>query len=359
MRIYPSYTQHNNNPSFAKRQQSQPKAMQITIETGLANEPVFVMDKNITVETAQAPKIKKNTEKKKEYKTAILVGAASTAALMGVSGAYFYAIRKYESKLFNEISKKTRSYYKEIIPELKDKIKNLTLKTKDNVNIDCWNIRPTNPQKNPKYVVFCNGSGCDKTTKELQSAYNKFSDAGYGVIAFDYRGTGRSEGVFSEKGVFSDIEAIFDHLKSQGVAQENIGLAGHSLGTALAVNYAAKNKTAFTMLINPFTKGSELAKEAVNYFEMPKVVKQILKKMPSQGVPLKNEFNTISKIGKVDSPLFILHTVDDNAISVEMARELRKKAKSPTYQELETGGHDMCNSKVDECIKFLNNLFTK
>lgn len=59
------------------------------------------------------------------------------------------------------------------------------------------------------------------------------------VLAFDYRGFGRSSGTPSEPGLLNDGEAVVDWaMKTCKIAQDRIVLLGHSLGTAVVAGTA-------------------------------------------------------------------------------------------------------------------------
>lgn len=334
--------------SFSKKTAERTK---IKLETGLEEEPVIIV-------SVPVKQIAKKTEKRKPEhdKTPYIIAGIGAAAVLGVSGLYLGTIRKYENQLFNEMSKRTRKYVSGLIPKLEGKAEAFTVKTSDNVDISCLKI---NPSKSNKFVIFCNGSGCGKTTKQYQEAFSQFSDAGYGVIAFDYRGMGQSTGKFSEKGVYKDIEAIFENLKASGVPEENIGLVGHSMGTGITIDFASKHKTAFNLLINPFKKASELAGIAVDFIKMPDAMKKGIRSIPEYLLPLQNSFNSGKNIKKITSPTLIIHSTDDSAIPVKMAQELSKMGnKNTSYIELSGGNHDVNADKISECITFLNKLFS-
>ena len=59
------------------------------------------------------------------------------------------------------------------------------------------------------------------------------------VLAFDYRGFGKSTGSPSEAGLVNDAEAVVHWaLNTAGIAPDRIILLGHSLGTAAATAVA-------------------------------------------------------------------------------------------------------------------------
>lgn len=77
-----------------------------------------------------------------------------------------------------------------------------------------------------------------RRTEEYRSYSTGASDKIF-VLAFDYRGFGKSTGTPSESGLLNDAEAVVDWaLNIAQLPQERIVLLGHSLGTAVATGIA-------------------------------------------------------------------------------------------------------------------------
>ncbi|KAL1599840.1 hypothetical protein SLS60_007645 [Paraconiothyrium brasiliense] len=92
------------------------------------------------------------------------------------------------------------------------------------------------------------------------------------VLAFDYRGFGKSTGSPSELGLMNDAEAVVEWaLETAGITPDRIVLLGHSLGTAVATgithhyaNLAAPTEFAGLILCASFTNtGSAFASYAI------------------------------------------------------------------------------------------------
>ena len=94
-------------------------------------------------------------------------------------------------------------------------------------------------------VILVSGSGAQNRDEELLQhkpfllIADYFARNGIGVLRFDDRGVGESEGKFSEANTFdfaSDAEAAIKFLKKQPfVNKEEIGLIGHSEGGIIAM----------------------------------------------------------------------------------------------------------------------------
>jgi uncharacterized protein len=93
-------------------------------------------------------------------------------------------------------------------------------------------------------LVLCHGfpAGPERTA----DSYPRFADritqeTNYVVLAFNFRGTGASEGDFSLAGWVADVRAAVDHLvDNEGVA--DVWLAGASTGGAVAIAEAASDE---------------------------------------------------------------------------------------------------------------------
>lgn len=86
-------------------------------------------------------------------------------------------------------------------------------------------------------VIFCHGRFGSKDP-DLKYVPD-FHAAGYGVLLFDFRGHGRSEGRYSSFGYYErgDLQAAIDLLESKGIRR--VGVLGFSLGGAVGISTAA------------------------------------------------------------------------------------------------------------------------
>lgn len=84
---------------------------------------------------------------------------------------------------------------------------------------------------------------CSRHTGILRRICRDLSDVGFMALRFDFSGNGQSQGTFEQatwsKQVF-EMEAAMALMKEKGATW--IGLAGHSLGAAIALLTASQNK---------------------------------------------------------------------------------------------------------------------
>lgn len=155
---------------------------------------------------------------------------------------------------------------------------------------------------------------------------------GVNVFIFDYRGYGQSDGSPSEKGLYLDSEAALDYARSRpDVNADRIVLFGRSLGGAMAVEMATRSPVYGLILESPFTSIAGMAK--IKYGAIYPFV-------PVSAV-VSAKYDSLSKIGNVNSPLMILHGSDDTIVPFEMGVELYEAANDPKrFYAIEGADHN-------------------
>lgn len=275
---------------------------------------------------------------------------------------YCLSIIKYESYFYLAHGIYTRTS-NEIIESLKNKIEHKILLTPNKQKIDCWDI---NPKKYDNYIIICNGIGNEKSNPAMQNAYLKFIENGWGVLAFDYRGRGKSDGFFCQKNAYEDTLAVWHYLQNKGINNFNITILGHSLGAGVAIDFASKHPMAQVILVNPFNKAADMVRHFSTKLLLPTFIKKSIKNMPDFLIPIKNKFKNDDYLKKVYAPTLILHNKQDNTIPVGLCRKLYSKNKDKnnlTYLEMDGHNHEIDNDKIEICLNFMKNshlwLFNK
>ena len=167
-----------------------------------------------------------------------------------------------------------------------------------------------------------NGGSLENRTPRI----DRFMAEGWGVMMMTYRGYGGSTGKPSEADNIADAIRTYDTLTSLGVAQRDIVLYGESLGTGVASRVAMERPSAGLILDAPYTSIPDVA--AANFWFLP------------VRLMMRDRYETVRIIDKINTPLLILHGARDAMIPVRMGRELMRLAKEPkTFVELPRGGH--------------------
>jgi putative redox protein len=92
-------------------------------------------------------------------------------------------------------------------------------------------------------VVLGHCFTCSRHTGILRDMSEELTQAGFIALRFDFSGNGQSQGAFSESTYskqISEMQAAMDRLGQEGATW--FGLAGHSLGAAVALLTAARDE---------------------------------------------------------------------------------------------------------------------
>jgi hypothetical protein len=174
------------------------------------------------------------------------------------------------------------------------------------------------------WILYCLGAGNSIHVRRVQTQLQQLAAIGYNVLAFDYRGFGRTGGVPSEAGLYEDALAAYAHLTTAlRVPSSQVILAGRSLGSAVAVELATRVPSAGALLLSPIE--SVPATGAVLY--------------PWAPVHLlaTNRFASIEKIARIRVPVVLVHATNDRFVPLAAGRRLFSRIPGPKLM-LETGG---------------------
>jgi fermentation-respiration switch protein FrsA (DUF1100 family) len=194
------------------------------------------------------------------------------------------------------------------------------LTARDSVKLNAWWI----PAPGARWVtVFFHGNAGNLTHRI--DHMRAIIAAGSALLLPDYRGYGKSEGKPSEPGLYMDADAAYQWLIDQGHAPERIVIQGESLGTAVAVDLAARKACAGVVLEAPFNSASGVASGI----------------LPFLGPLIMRGFDSKGKIGKVRAPLLFMHGDRDEVIPYGLGRDLFAAAPEPkSFWTVEGAGHN-------------------
>lgn len=202
------------------------------------------------------------------------------------------------------------------------------MRSTDDVTVDLWALRADAAARAP-WVLFCHGNNENLATGARQRWYAELHAAGINVLAFDYRGYGRStDAEPTERGVVDDAEAAYRFLRdSIGVPAERVVLHGHSLGGAVCTALAERLRGRVAGLVLEGTFRS-IPAEAQRRFPIFPI-----------GRLATHRFPTEDRLPRLAVPLLILHATDDFVIPVEHGRRLLEVANAPKRMVELAGGH--------------------
>ncbi len=136
---------------------------------------------------------------------------------------------------------------------------------------------------------------------------------GFGVLLLEYRGYGGNQGKPSELGFYTDARAGLNFLHKLGIKSDQIVLYGESLGTGVATQMATEDSFCALVLQSAYTSLPDLA-----HYHYPWI-----------WMKPWDKFDSISKIGKIKTPLLSLHAKKDTIVPYALGLEVFQKAQSP------------------------------
>jgi uncharacterized protein len=153
-----------------------------------------------------------------------------------------------------------------------------------------------------------------------------FQGLGLSVLAFDYRGYGRSEGRPSEDGTARDMDAAVAYVReTRGVPLERTVFYGESLGGAVAIAAAARECPGALVVESTFTSVRDLAGR--HYPFVP-------------GWLVRIGYDSRSRIAALACPKLILHGPHDTIVPFAMGEELFRAASEPKRFATLAGDHN-------------------
>ncbi len=187
----------------------------------------------------------------------------------------------------------------------------ISFETCDGLRLSGWFI----PKEGARGVLlFCHGNA-GNIGHRLESI-QLFNRLGLEIFIFDYRGYGASEGKPTEQGTYWDAEAVWRHIvKERQVGPDKVIVFGRSLGGGIAAWLAARHSPGALILESTFTSLSDIA--AARYWFMP--VKLLM----------RLKYDTADHLRRVNCPILIVHSRDDEAISFSHGQRLYEIAPEP------------------------------
>jgi uncharacterized protein len=150
-------------------------------------------------------------------------------------------------------------------------------------------------------VLYCHGN-----KHHLDAYWDRvmyLHDLGVNVFIFDYRGFGRSEGTFSEEGLFEDARTALRHVLARpGVTADSLVVYGFSLGNVASIYLAAEAVDPLLLVAEaPFASAASLTQGALG-FGLP------------GGWLTAGRFDNADRVRGVRAPLLLLHGDADDFV---------------------------------------------
>lgn len=183
-------------------------------------------------------------------------------------------------------------------------------------------------------VVLCHGYFRDH--RQPLDVARKLNEAGYNVLLFDFRGSGRSEGEHTTAGYLEvwDVVAAVRYLKDR-IGDRPIGVLGISMGAAAAIT-AATEIDDITAIVadSPFAHLEGVMQEKVRQI----VPHPLLEPLAWASIRIGNQISggnyrqvrPVDSIAKLEStPILVIYGEQDEYISSTQINELIQAAAGP------------------------------
>ena len=194
--------------------------------------------------------------------------------------------------------------------------------TTDNIKLHGWYL----PVKGAKHaVLFFHGNAGNISHRG--DSLDIFHRLGLNTLIIDYRGYGKSEGSISEQGLYRDAKAAWQYLiEHKNFQTKDIIIFGRSLGGAVATQLASQVQPRALMIESTFSSVKDMAR--------------IMMPLVSRFVYLRYDFDTVSNIAQVKSPVLLMHSPEDDVIPYALGQKVFAAANSPKYSYEMQGGHN-------------------
>ncbi|MEM0945257.1 MAG: alpha/beta hydrolase [Pseudomonadota bacterium] len=181
------------------------------------------------------------------------------------------------------------------------------------------------PEMGQPTILYFTGNG--GYLRSARTRLRALAEAGFGVVAMNYRGAGSMPGTPSEPAIISDAEVVYDWVR-ETYPGPLPGLFGSSLGAAVAVQVAARREVSAVVLEAPFARLCEVGE--VHYAYVP-----VCFILPD------NRWASVDRIAEIDAPLLVLHGGADQVIPISQAEKLFEAGREPKrFNRYPRGGHD-------------------
>lgn len=161
----------------------------------------------------------------------------------------------------------------------------------------------------------------------------RMQELGFSVLGVDYRGFGKStQALPSEESAYQDARAAWDWL-AQKYPDRPRYVFGHSLGGPIAIHLATEVKDeSGTIVEGTFTSIADV----ISTSKWGWVPVSLL---------ITQRFEAARKVGKIGSPLLVVHGGEDRLIAPDLGRKLYEAAAQPKrFVLVEGGSHHNTNS---------------
>lgn len=200
-------------------------------------------------------------------------------------------------------------------------------------------------QADAPVVLFLHGARWDITSSSYR--FRRLHELGFAVLGIDYRGFGKSTAETpTETFAYEDARAAWAWLARQYPERARY-VYGHSLGGAIAIDLASTVDDERGVIVEG------------TFTSIPDVFSSFSLGWLPLGPIITQRFAAVDKVGRLGSPLLVLHGSKDRLIEPELGRRLYAAAAEPKRFVLLGGGthRNAQNAGAEQYGPVLTDLF--
>lgn len=194
--------------------------------------------------------------------------------------------------------------------------------TSDGVRVHGWAMAPEGVAR--AWLLYSHGNAGNVSVRP--SGVAPLVRDGLGVLLYDYRGYGRSEGSPTEQGTYRDGEAMLAQASRLAAGPGRVFLYGVSLGGGVSYELAARHPEVAGLITDAtFTSIPAMARE--------------LYPVPGLSWAVSTRYDNLGKAPLVRVPRLVMHGTADELIPFSMGIALRDATSPPAEFLAIRGAH--------------------
>jgi fermentation-respiration switch protein FrsA (DUF1100 family) len=217
----------------------------------------------------------------------------------------------------------------------------VTLTTADGERLVAWVVPP---RTGKPVVLYFHGNAGNLGRPGRLGRFRALTADGTGLLAVSYRGYGGSTGSPTEEGLHLDARAAYGAAAERFGAGRLIGY-GESLGSGVVLKLAAEAPLQAVILEAPYLSAAAVAQGIYPY-------------VPVRWL-MKDQFRSDEVVGRVRSPLLVLHGERDGVVPFAQGQALFALANEPKrFVRFPAGGHEdlPARGSLPEIGRFLRDV---
>jgi len=192
--------------------------------------------------------------------------------------------------------------------------------TEDGQRLHAWYVRARGPA--PVLVWSHGNAGNIDSRRNVLMALARRE---LGVLAYDYRGYGKSSGSPDEAGVYRDATAAFDSEVARGRDPHTLVCFGESLGGAVSIELATRRPCVAVIVVSTFTRLADVARR--HYGPL--------------GALAGNRFDSMARVSRLSMPLLVAHGDEDEIVPFALGERLFAAAPEPKrFHRITSAAHN-------------------